>query len=70
MANCKSSARLVKVAAIREPGWPVGSPAPCYLNCPCGARPRAYQGEVRCACGQLYTDDGYLITSDFTYGQG
>ena len=55
---------VIKRAVIREPGYPVGSPAPCYIKCWCGARPRAYTGPVRCDCGTRYTDDGWVVSDD------
>jgi hypothetical protein len=51
---------LVKVARIRQPGYPVGVPAPMYLNCPCGAKPEAPDLVVECACGRVYDANGYL----------
>ena len=41
----------VKAAWIRLPGYPIGRPAPLYLNCPCGARPVTH---VRCACSIMH----------------
>jgi hypothetical protein len=35
---------------------------------PCGGRPRAYEGEVRCSCGVLYTDNGWIIDNNWVYG--
>lgn len=56
---------LTKVAWIREAGHPVGQPAPGRLNCRCGSAPvsvfNASQGNVTCACGQVYTWNGYLV---------
>lgn len=53
---------LTKVAVIREPGHPVGQPAPCYLNCPCGAKPALTgRGSVVCACGTIYDERGWII---------
>ena len=54
---------LTKVARLRAPGYPVGMPAPCTLNCPCGARPPAPEGEefVTCGCGKTYNALGYLL---------
>lgn len=57
-------ARLVKVAWRREPGYPVGSPAPGRLNCRCGNAPLSDfspdNGDVVCVCGTVYTWDGCL----------
>lgn len=53
-----------KVAIIREPGHPVGEPAPCYLNCPCGAKPPAPADAglmTWCACGAIYDAAGWLV---------
>ena len=58
--------RLTKVAMIREPGYPAGQAAPCYLNCPCGAKPRTSVTAdpeitfVECACGRVYDTAGWL----------
>ena len=52
-----------KVAMIREPGYPVGVPAPCYLRCPCGAKPSTVPGgaTVTChQCGTTYTSTGWV----------
>lgn len=60
-ATCK----LIKLAWIREPGHPVGSPALGRLNCKCGHAPLSHykptNGPVKCACGACYTWDGYVI---------
>ena len=54
-----------KVAMIREPGHPIGQPAPVYLNCPCGAKPSvpamSADVHVHCQCGKVYTFDGWLV---------
>lgn len=54
---------LVKVAWIRNPGAPVGSPAPGHLNCPCGHSPESMfqKGpDIKCACGRVYSWDGWM----------
>lgn len=66
--SCTRSPRwggLLKVAMIRYPGYPVGFPAPCYFNCPCGAAPKVRGiGEVvPCVCGAVYSPVGYLVNS-------
>ena len=61
------STRLVKVAMIRRPGYPVGVSAPLYLNCPCGAQPAVpenMEGIVTCACGKRYTPDGFVYYAE------
>lgn len=58
---------LTKVAVIRDPSVPVGQPADMWLNCPCGAKPKLPKGAafvVVCACGNEYTDRGYLLSVD------
>ena len=52
-----------KVARLRAPGYPLGVPAPLLLNCPCGARPSAPEGEdlTLCSCGKTYNALGYLL---------
>lgn len=54
---------LGKVAWIRNPDVPAGQPAKGRLNCRCGAAPesdfRPENGDVTCACGQIYTWDGW-----------
>jgi len=54
----------IKVAMIRVPGYPVGKPAPLYLNCPCGAKPSTdiiHKHTVTCSCGKVYTYNGVVI---------
>ena len=48
-----------KLAAVREPGYPVGMTAPCWFTCPCGATHRAFAENIDCPCGQRWTADGY-----------
>jgi hypothetical protein len=56
------TAERVKVAVIRQAGAPVGQPAPCYLNCPCGARPVVSDAErITCGCGAVYSPSGWLL---------
>lgn len=54
-----------KVAWIRNQSIPAGQPAPGHLNCPCGNAPETNYspdtGNVACACGRVYTWDGYII---------
>ena len=55
--------KLTKVAMIRVPEYPVGKPAPCYLNCPCGAKPltnHETEADVMCACGVAYSYNGWI----------
>lgn len=58
---------LTKVAWIREAGHPIGQPAPGHLNCRCGHAPVSKfdqsQGYVPCACGMVYTWDGYVVNT-------
>ncbi len=56
--------RLSKVARIRHDGYPVGAPAPMYLNCPCGAKPDAPDdGAVTCTCGVQYDALGWIVAT-------
>ena len=52
-----------KVAVIRAPGYPMGQPAPGYLNCPCGAQPATLIDgpDVPCTCGVTYTANGWIV---------
>lgn len=50
-----------KLAAIREPGYPVGQPAPTFFHCPCGEKVPAFQGEQTCACGTRYDSRGWVL---------
>lgn len=54
--------KIVKVAVIREAGYPMGEPAPCYIKCACGAKPPAYMGEFVCRCGVRYSADGWVLS--------
>ena len=52
----------MKLAAIREPGYPVGQTAPCFFHCPCGTKVPAFSGEQTCAgCGTRYTASGWIV---------
>ena len=57
-----------KVAWIREHGHPIGQPAPGRLGCPCHHAPFSdyHPGapDLRCACGRVYTWDGWLKTEE------
>lgn len=51
----------VKKAAIREPGHPVGQPAPCFYHCDCGQKVPAFQlTPQRCDCGRVYDSQGWI----------
>lgn len=56
-------AGLVKLAAVREEGHPVGVPAPCWFHCPCGSRVPAFSGVQTCTCGTSYDGSGWLVRS-------
>lgn len=62
-----STAALTKVAWIRDPNAPVGQPATGRLNCPCGNAPESRlehsQGDVECACGTIYSYNGWARNS-------
>jgi len=52
----------VKAAIIRRPGYLIGQPAPCYLNCSCGAQPTATEADaIPCVCGAIYSPAGWLL---------
>lgn len=57
--------RLTKVAQIQHDGYPVGTPAPMYLDCPCNAKPDVPEdGEtVTCDCGVEYDARGWIVAS-------
>lgn len=55
-----------KRAIKREPGYPTGVTAPCFLDCECGYKlslpvitglPMTYQ----CLCGREYDSQGWII---------
>lgn len=57
----------MKRALKREPGYPVGIPAPMYLDCECGhhlpipeikGMPMTYQ----CLCGRVYDARGWIVS--------
>ena len=57
------NSQLLKVALIRDPGHPVGVPAPVRLGCPRGARPLTdldTRADVRCRCDRLYAYNGWV----------
>lgn len=58
-----TTAKLLKVAWIREPDAPQGFPGKGKLKCPCGNAPLTdYQPspDVICSCGRRYTWDGFI----------
>jgi hypothetical protein len=57
----------VKRALKREPGYPVGVPAPLYLDCTCGHKlsipqVRGLPVTFICACGIEYDAAGWVVT--------
>lgn len=54
----------VKAAIIRDEGYPIGTPAPCHINCECGERiPLAKpfeQGATCPKCGTIYDKRGWI----------
>lgn len=56
----------LKTALIRRPGYPIGQPAPLYLNC-CGReidveKPFDKSHSVTCqTCGTIYDGGGWVI---------
>jgi len=60
---------LRKVAWIRDLDAPMGQPALGHLNCPCGKSPESKldesNGDVTCACGKVYTWDGWVVKNTF-----
>lgn len=47
---------------VREIGDPMDRPAPCYIKCRCGAKPRTdWKNEVLCECGTIYSGDGWIV---------
>jgi hypothetical protein len=55
--------RRTKAALIREPGYPVGVPAPMYLNCSCGHKVNVFQtSNTTCPkCGTTYDSRGWIV---------
>lgn len=55
----------MKRAWIRNPDIPAGQPAPGHISCPCGHAPESdfspENGNVTCACGVVYTWDGWIV---------
>ena len=58
--------RVTKRAWVRDPDAPIGKPALGRIDCPCGQAPvsalRPEQGNITCACGTVYTWDGWIIS--------
>ena len=58
---------IVKRALKREPGYPVGVPAPLYLDCECGhhlSMPHVNGLPIQayvCLCGREYDPRGWLL---------
>lgn len=56
----------VKQAWVRNQDVPAGQPAPGRISCPCGGAPetmrRPETGNVTCACGIVYTWDGWIVS--------
>lgn len=63
-ANNQATVELLKVAWIRDRNAPLGQPAKGRLNCRCGNAPESDfcsdNGDVHCACGMVYTWNGYI----------
>lgn len=58
--------RCVKVALRRRPGYPIGTPAPIYLLCPCGNEldiPAEGDPEPCAKCGQRFDRGGWIKES-------
>ena len=54
---------VAKLAAVREPGHPIGSSAPCWFTCPmCKARMPAYDGDHTCACDATWSANGWRVS--------
>ncbi len=64
-ASVDKTAEVLKLAVKREPGYPVGTTAPCYLDCPCGMKldlPSTMVMGVRCPdCGAAYDAGGWRL---------
>ena len=57
-----SSVLLSKVALVRDESYPVGTPAPLFLRCHCGARPSVTGEVITCyGCGTKYTRTGWVV---------
>lgn len=58
-----TTSKRIKAAIQREPGYPVGEPAPCFLICECGKR-LYLPGTalpLRCDCGAMYDSAGWRL---------
>jgi len=55
---------LMKLAMIRDEGYPLGVTAPCHLNCPCGERlPVNFdtKADIECpSCDKRYSYNGWI----------
>ena len=54
----------MKIAWVRDDGYPIGQPAPGKFHCKCGAKIPATlnkaDGDVKCpACGSVFTWNGW-----------
>jgi hypothetical protein len=54
--------RKSKCALLRRPGYPIGTPAPLYLECPCGKEVDVPEdGEIRCStCSRRFDRAGWI----------
>lgn len=59
----QTTASRIKCAVIREEGYPIGQPAPCYIKCECGTKVRVTPRVLmHCdVCGRIYDDRGWLV---------
>lgn len=59
------SSGFVKRALRREPGYPIGKPAPMYLLCGCGNHLAVTDGQQSiCLCGIVYDDHGWILSEE------
>lgn len=63
---CQNALSHPKLALRREPGYPAGEPAPCFLQCFCGKKvpvPVGQTANVTCSeCQMEYTATGWVVS--------
>jgi hypothetical protein len=55
--------KCVKKALKREPGYPVGVPAPLYVDCLCGSHVPITGNANSCACGTVFDEAGWITSN-------
>lgn len=63
MSANTQSLTLMKRALKPEQGYPVGHPAPMYIDCGCGNHLPVKDGYNPCPCGFVYNGQGWVVNS-------